>query len=153
MNLKKLSKESLLELQAQVKEAIKTKEDIEKKEAEKYVLELRVLSGHLCIGIGMRGNDDCRLIGMITDGGKCEILDASDRVGAYIEWRGNGKQIDKFASIDWRGGKYRIDSDFNLRKLGIRGGKIYDFEGCTSCAACEDDNIKRFSHNNRPILF
>ena len=71
------------------------------------------------------------------------------------EWRKNGKEIND-SCVEWRKDWYGIEkTDYGyvylVRKDIKIGNRIYDFESMETCAFCNDPNIKRFEHNNRPI--
>ena len=57
-------------------------------------------------------------------------------------------------SVKWRDGIYQITPIMrDLKRMDISGGTVYDFDECKPYNNCEDDNIIRFKHNNRPVLF
>lgn len=92
-------------------------------------------------------------VGWITSNGECYILDTPERIKVYEKWREDGMPVDT-TSVKWRGGIYQITSIMgDLKRMDIFGGYVYNFNECKSYSNCEDDNIIRFKHNNRPVLF
>jgi len=126
---------------------------IERLESDKYVLKLCVdIVNNLCIGfkneLGYHSD-----IGYISDDGGCYILSNYEAVEQYNLWRENGIKVDNTV-VDWRGGSYQIDRhDYVLTRIDIPMGCIYNLDECKSQQHCGDENIRRFEHNNRPIIF
>lgn len=52
----------------------------------------------------------------------------------------------------WGGNRYYISPDLNLSNWNY-DALIYDFDHCVTLEQCQDPNIVRFKHNNRPIGF
>lgn len=69
----------------------------------------------------------------------------------YEEWRRGGMLVDEH-SQEWGGGVYCI-RDCHLERIDITNGRIYDFIECFAVANCHDENIRRWRHNLRPIIF
>ena len=87
----------------------------------------------------------------MTSDGRCNILSIMDDVQTYEE---NREDILELSSniIEWRGGKYQVLNAY-LTRLDVEHGNIYDFKYCNYLEDCEDENIIRFKHNNRPVGF
>ena len=112
-------------------------------------LNLQVTAaGWLGIFYGNRKDDNC--IGTIGPEGRCHILNTDGKITAYEKWRKSGMKIDK-TEVSWRGKDYRLLPSGELAS-GPRGF-IYDFKECRAETGCEDENIVRFKHNKRPILY
>jgi len=131
-------------------------EEIYSLESDKYVLKLRVnLSNELCIGFENKTGKYVNL-GLIGHGGSCFILSNFKAVERYNKWRENGMKVDDTV-VDWRGGSYQIDNcgkyKYILTRTDIMTGCIYNLDECESEPGCGDENIRRFEHNNRPIIF
>ncbi len=118
---------------------------------DEYVLKLRVVHGQLWVGFYFTP-DHFELIGSITADGKCRMLSTDGKVESYYLWRDNGMKIDS-TPVKWRGGDYYIDSDGNLIRSDIRHGVVHSFCTCEYIDGCQDPNIIRFKHNNRPRPF
>jgi hypothetical protein len=91
-------------------------------------------------------------IGYITSNGKCKILNTESTIELYEKWRENSMLVDS-TPVEWRGGKYIINESRRLERKDIPCGFIYDFGSCSYMPSCQDRNIMRFKHNNRPIGF
>jgi len=89
-------------------------------------------------------------IGYISHLGGCYILNRCNYIENYETWREKGMLVDS-TPVEWMGKEYFIDTKTSLRNLN--GYYIYDFAECESCPFNKDENIIRFKHNNRPILF
>ena len=114
---------------------------------DKYIMTLSVGgSGFLNINI-----DDVT-IGYINYDGECHILNSDNLVKQHQNWLNNGKMIDP-SEINWKDGEYYINDFLILTKAGESNCNIYDFDFCLSLNGCQDENIKRFKHNARPILY
>jgi hypothetical protein len=97
------------------------------------------------------------VLGWITKSGYCYILSCDVKVKVYEQWRADGMPVDE-SVIKWRGGEYQLyksvsTGSVNLARHDIEVGNIYDFSDCVTFRNCYDDNIKRFKHNNRPIIY
>ena len=116
-------------------------------ECKKDCLILKVIDdGSLFIVVGNE------MIGEINRNGKCGILNTEFRVGVYEKWRESGMLVDS-TPVEWRGGEYIINEFCRLARKDIPCGFIYDFASCSYISVCDDENIVRFKHNNRPIGF
>ena len=93
-----------------------------------------------------------RTIGLITSYGKCNILNDTNKISAYEQWREDGMYIDT-APVEWRGGTYCLGDSYELKNVDILKGDIYNFEYCRAISDCHDDNIVRFKHDNIPVFF
>ena len=94
------------------------------------------------------------LVGYIHTEGDCRILNNGATVKNYNQWRKDGMHVREQEPVEWRGGEYHIDTLFQLyRTMMGHGGYIYDFEECGYMDGCQDENIIRFPHNNRPVGF
>jgi hypothetical protein len=151
-NVKDMSKESLEKAREQREEELKEiNKAIEEKEVNKLYLEVGS-DGSLCVCF----NDV--VMGYIEVDGECSILSTTPMVNVYEEWRESGMHIDD-SVVAWEGGVYRLSyrtfgfGSIVLCREDIVCGYIYDFNSCNTCDGCKDDNIKRFKHNNRPIIF
>ena len=101
------------------------------------------------------------IIGGIHSDGRVEILSDKRWVSRYEKWREKGMKV-SIDVVEWRGGKYKIGGEvgalqridnYVLRRVDIERGCIYNFDACLSISGCQDENIRRFKHNNRPIIF
>jgi len=152
-----MNKEQILkELEEIKQEAKKLELALEKLEEEKPQEKLHAVTDVFgSIRFKYKGNH----LGHITDDGKCCILNTDDKVEAYNQWRDDGMHIDTDSVIEWRGGKYKFDDNFQFARIDIGCKAIYDigytaiynFDYCNYLKYCKDDNIKRFNHNKRPI--
>ena len=110
----------------------------------------------LMLELGKDGELEIRycgeLIGFITTEGEVHILSWDAPIECYEQWRDDGVPVDS-SVIEWRGGRYKIAQNFFLLRVGIHQPLIYDFSECVALPGCNDNNIRRFEHNNRPILF
>ena len=91
-------------------------------------------------------------IGYINNGGDCVILSVNEYIENHNQWRKDDMPIDS-TPVKWRGGRYMINSDGVLSRIDVGSCNIYDFGSCCAFTGCRDENIKRFEHNNRPIIF
>ena len=91
-------------------------------------------------------------VGFIDVAGRCIILSCEDYVERYEQWREDGMIIDE-TPVKWRGGDYGLRLIGLLHRSDISSGAIYDFRVCHSSIGCQDENIMRFKHNDRPIIF
>ena len=78
---------------------------------------------------------------------------------AYEQWRADGIPINE-TPVKWKGmhdeGEYMVKhccGEVVLRRIDSISGDIYNFEHCVSVPHCEDKNIYRFKHNDRPVIF
>lgn len=118
-------------------------------ENRKCVLRLSIIENYLHIG------DDNADIGHIDTDNEMYMLSSAARIKYYEEWRSNGMNIDS-TEVVWRGGTYKLlkGNQVFLSRTDIHSGaKIYSLSECTAIKGCMDENIKRFKHNNRPIIF
>lgn len=143
--------EILKELERQHKEIgeLITKMKEQEKSKDDYVLKLRVHCGILEIYYTIE--ETVRYLGCIDFEGDCHILNSKRMIENYELWREKGMKVcsDK---VEWKGKYYYIDEDFTLRSL-VNTSCIYDFGDCEYFRDCQDDNIVRFKHNNKPIGF
>ena len=91
-------------------------------------------------------------VGFIKNEGECTILSHEAYIKTYEQWREDGMIIDE-TPVQWRGGTYRIINSYYLTRTDILCGEIYRFDSCRASVDCKDENIIRFKHNNRPVLF
>ena len=142
--------EDVIIKEEQVKEVIEIDgvkyKRVEEEKPRGLYLEVCVTSGYLYIMY--KGTE----VGHISDEGYCFILDDMSCIEAYEQWREDGMSIDK-TPIQWRGGTYQIKNTRHMNRTDISWGEIYDFDLCRASADCKDENIVRFKHNNRPVLF
>lgn len=127
------------------------RKEIEKLEKENnYVMKLEVVFNNLIIKVNQI------IIGYIDIFGKCNILNDVNSVKVYEEWREYGCIINQ-NSVQCRNGEYKLIlnmiGEVCLERIDIKYGRIYNFEDCMPCAGCRDENIQRFNHNDRPIIF
>ena len=95
------------------------------------------------------------ILGFIRNNGNCIILSSDGYVSAYNQWRADGMPIDEIV-VKWRGGEYQLvllDGDIILRRKDCFGCNIYNLSRCCACEYCSDSNIKRFKHNDRPVIY
>jgi len=130
-------------------------EEIERlKRDEDYVLKLRVDYDESLIIYFTEGEKEY-ILSSITKTGRCYMIDLDCRLNNYELWREHDMKFDG-SVIKWRGGKYGLydsNGEILLGRFYVPLGCIYNFEECESIRNCSDNNIKRFKHNNRPILF
>jgi hypothetical protein len=96
-----------------------------------------------------------RCVGYIDgEEGSCHIIDNKTRLGSYKAWRNAGMKIDSSMV------RFKYKSYFLVKNsMGVfltsnfSKGNIYNFTDCEACKNCEDKNILRHEHNNRPVLF
>lgn len=96
-----------------------------------------------------------KTIGYLSNMGCCFILSNPDYISVYEQWRADDMPVDESVE-EWRGGKYQIVKNcrcIHLKRIDIHDGSIYDFIECMAITNCRAPNIKRFKHNNRPIIF
>jgi len=91
-------------------------------------------------------------IGFINDKGECSILNTCTTIDTYNQWRKDGMPVDS-TPVKWRGKKYVITKNYYLYCYSMLAGDIYNFDSCKYVSHCQDDNIKRFDHNLKPIGF
>ena len=147
MDLNKMSAESLKEMKAQVEEAI------DAKEAENDC-ELRLNSEtNGTLYVFFIQNNDKYYLGSISPKGECSFLSNNTRIKAYEMWRSAGMKIDSSKKVQWRGGVYYLNGANCLKRDDIIDGCIYNFKDCSAMNNCKDENIVRWEHNGKPILF
>ena len=122
--------------------------EIEKLEIEKIVKKLRLSVRGIYLYIDY-GDDS---LGYICSKGKLYILSKNWYIATYEQWRADCMPVDIDSAVEWNGGVYKLNHHCMLERIDINNGFIYDFDNCVAMG-CEDRNIKRFKHNNRPILF
>jgi hypothetical protein len=88
----------------------------------------------------------------ITEKGLLITYPKDSTLDAFYEWLANNMPTD-YNEIEWRGGTYGIAYSYNLKRTDIGKGAIYNFDDCATLESCEDENIIRYKHNNRPIIF
>lgn len=88
-------------------------------------------------------------VGFISNTGGCYLI---TNIDLYEQWREDGMLVDN-SVVEWRGGKYNINDDFDLARVDIQSGDIFNINTVHIYANCEDTNIKRYKHNNRPISY
>ena len=114
-----------------------------------YVLGLKVECGEILIGYYVA--DKFCEIGSITEDGLCYILSSASWVDNYNQWVKNGMRHSN-KSIEWRGKKYLIQSNFLKCEVELDSGYIYNFKHCQPVSQCKDDNIQRYENNKTPII-
>lgn len=106
----------------------------------------------------------------IRSNGDC-IFSFSDHhcIKLYEEWVRMGSKISD-SSILWKDKHYQLIKGIYENEVYLVNGyevvdlqrnhkfiqsqdRIFNLTTLTACVNCEDDNIKRFSHNNQPIIF
>lgn len=92
------------------------------------------------------------MIGYISNKGECYILSSHPQLEAYKQWRKDGMPVDS-TKVTWRGKEYFIDERHVLLYCVTFNTAIYDIDDCNYISECEDDNIIRHKHNNRPVGF
>lgn len=92
------------------------------------------------------------LMGFINPLGECEILRECYQREVIEEWAKDEMPVDE-TGVEWRGGEYVLDEDYQLVRTDVIGGLIYDFEFCQPGNSCQDPNICRHSWNNTPIMY
>jgi hypothetical protein len=121
-----------------------------------YKLVLKVLGGGLCVGFFK--NKVFRKIGSISSGGKCGFINNEAYIENYELWREKGLLVSKEECV-WHEGTYQLQKrevrkNVLLKRIDVEVNQtIYDFDRCLAWVNCDDDNIWRFDHNHRPILF
>jgi hypothetical protein len=144
-NLKELERKhkEMGDLIAKIKEQEKSKDD--------YVLRLEY-SDACGLLIGFYYDKQWHGFGVISNSGKCYILNNTCSIEHYELWREKGMKVcsDK---VEWRGNNYYISSYYTLICWNYSDTAIYNFSSCEYYIDCSDDNIVRFKHNNRPIGF
>jgi hypothetical protein len=136
--------EEMGELIAKIKEQEKSKDD--------YVLMVKIGRLYNDLVIGFNLNDKFKEIGYVSTLGECKILNDKVSVEYYELWREKGMKVctDK---VKWRGKYYKLnDGTCGLYEVNSRS-TIYDFKNCNYISGCQDNNIVRFKHNNKPIGF
>jgi hypothetical protein len=88
----------------------------------------------------------------INSDGLCFFSGSAGCIDLYSKWVEDGMPIDD-SIVEWRGGRYQITKDYTLKRIDIGRGNIYNFRDTSTFHECQDPNIKRFPHNNRPIIF
>jgi hypothetical protein len=124
---------------------------VEKTECMEYKLHTHI-DGSGPLHVGFFIGEAFKSIGHISSSGKCFFLSGDTQVEAYETWREHGLQVCADV-VEWKGGVYRIGSDYSLCRADIGGGNIYYFKGCEAFGGCSDNNLIRFEHNDKPILF
>jgi len=115
-------------------------------EVEKLYLEVNRMDGDLTIVY------KDLTVGYINTDGRCHIVNTEPYVQAYEQWRKDGMLVDHTV-IDWIGAEYCINEHYLLKRVDIGRSNIYNFENNEYKEECQDDNIVRHEHNERPIAF
>lgn len=127
----------------------------EKEKNNDYVLKLTLSTSKELLVIGYYIKNEWCPLGFINTNGYCYILTTSERIKNYEIWREHGMEIDENV-INWNNGKYQLIytvlEEVMLRRKDILTN-IYDFEDCGTSISCEDPNIQKFKHNNKPYNF
>ena len=84
----------------------------------------------------------------------CElrVLNTPIQREVYERWIAAGMIIRKDNIVRFKGSNYEI-RDNALRNNDLGLGCIFDFETCCTVYGCNDTNVIRYKHNDRPILF
>jgi len=128
-------------------------EEIERLKREgDYVLRLRVTGLNSLNVEFTTGRGEVVNLGRIGYDGRCSILNMISENENYELWLENGMKICS-ESVMWRDARYAINNEGVLLNLDTMDNGIYDFKQCCAITGCEDENIFRHKHNNRPILF
>lgn len=126
-----------------------------KHEAELSALQKQLEGKKLRLVVDARGHLDIRygedIVGVINTLGECHILNYRDQHEAIEQWMEDGRPTDH-SIVDWRGGKYRLDDLYRLKRTDMAGGGIYDFTECCPVRGCKDPNLQRYP-NGRVKLF
>lgn len=146
MDLTKLSRESLLELDRQIKETLINKEE--------YVLKLKVdKDGDLLIYYTDRNNIIRHLGWLSVHTNMVEILKNILHCHNYEKWRDKGMKFNTNI-VEWKNGRYQlycsISRQIILKRIDIPDGNIYNFNTCETIPHCKDINLLRFKHNLKP---
>ncbi len=122
-----------------------------------HILFLKLyLSGDLVIYFN-DSDDSCtpRVIGYVSEyDGSCHMVDRTAYYQNRNIWYSFGMKTDS-SVVRFK------NNDYSLRTIAgcvvltscLSYGSIYNFTDCVAYKDCEDANILRHEHNNRPVLF
>lgn len=135
------------------------KEEIEELERELNEAESCQKEGTMYLAKGgwlfmyVKCIDGDRVVGSITEEGKCFILKNTGNREAYRIWVESGMQMDE-TPIEWSGGMYALSKEHKtLFREDMARGVIFDFEFAQYVKGCSDTNIQRYPNNDTPVGF
>ena len=120
-------------------------------EIEDYVLQLRVNNENDLDIFFMENDLECH-VGEIGEDGECRMISNRVWLENYELWRDKGMETD-ISVIKWRGGEYKLQISSVMERIDVESGCIYDFDKCAYQIHCNDTNIIRHKHNNKPVGF
>lgn len=118
-------------------------------EKEEYVVQLKIRDAYLYVGY-YEDNIFKQFIS-ISPSGKIRCTHTIQHY-AYEKWIEEGAKI-KQSKVEWGGYTYSLDKEGELNRDDIINGGIMNIHTLETYTYCGDTNIKRFKHNEKPIIY